>query len=87
MIRRVLVLFVGFGLSLSAAGSEIERTIRAELSGADAANFAIENLAGRMRVTSSSGDRVTVVARVVGESSELADAVRIERVADGGSAA
>ena len=64
-----------------------ERTIRAELSGADAANFAIENLAGRMRVTASSVDRVTVVARVVAESAELADAVRVERVADGGSAA
>ena len=89
MIRRVLFLFLGFGLALSAAGSEIERTIRAELSGADAANFAIENLAGRMRVTStaSSGDRVTVVARVVAESAELADAVSVERVAEGGSAA
>ena len=87
MIRRVLIVILGLGLSLSAARSETERTIRAELSGADAANFAIENLAGRMRVTASSVDRVTVVARVVAESAELADAVRVERVADGGSAA
>ena len=89
MIRRVLILALGFVLSLSAAASEVERTIRAELSGANAANFAIENLAGRMRVTSaaSSVDRVTVVARVVAESAELADAVRVERVADGRSVA
>ena len=33
MIRRVLVMILGFGLSLSAAGSDVERTIRAELSG------------------------------------------------------
>ena len=57
MVRRVLVLIFGCGLSLSAVGSEIERTIRAELSGADAANFAIENLSGRMRDRTSSHPR------------------------------
>lgn len=86
MVRRVLMLILGLGVSLSADASDTERTIRAELSGADAANFAIENLAGRMRVTASSVDRVTVVARVVAETAELADAVRVERVAGSGAA-
>ena len=87
MGRSALVLILGLSVALSARAADVERTIRAELSGADAVNFAIENLAGRMRVTASSVDRVTVVARVVAESAELADAVRVQRVADGRSVA
>jgi DUF4097 and DUF4098 domain-containing protein YvlB len=38
-----------------------------------------------MRISAGSGDRITVVARVFGETAELADAVRLERVAGGGA--
>jgi DUF4097 and DUF4098 domain-containing protein YvlB len=57
------------------------RTIRAELSGAEASSFQIENLAGTMWISEGTGDVVTVVATVHAESQSLADAVRIEHVA------
>ena len=63
--------------------SEVERTIRAELSGTDASRFRVENLAGRMRITVGTSDRVTVVASVHAEDASLADEVRLERVPAG----
>src|SRR5262245_44738832 len=90
MTRKALIIVVilvgGLGLSAPALGADVERTIRAELSGADLVNFAVENLAGRMHVVAGSGDRVRVVGRVVAETAELADAVRIERVGNGAAA-
>ena len=89
MARRfsMAILLVGLGLAPGAVADEVERTLRAELSGADLADFGIENLAGRMRISAGTGDRITVVARVFGESAELADAVRLERVPGEGSKA
>ena len=82
------VLALGLALSAPASGTEVVRTVQAELSGPDLARFAIENLAGTMRISASSGDRVTVVATVHAETQALADAVRIERVeASGGGPA
>ena len=75
---------VVIGLTLLAPpirASDAVRTIHAELSGADAASFQIENLAGTMRILEGTGDLVTVVATVHAESESLADAVRIERIA------
>ncbi len=69
------------------ADSEAVRTLRAELSGKDAANFCVENLAGTMRITAGTGDTVSVVATVYAESAALADAVRLERLAGDGGAA
>lgn len=63
------------------AAAEVTRTLRASLSGADLANFAVENLAGTMRIAPGSGDAVEVVVTVHAASEELADGVRLERVA------
>jgi hypothetical protein len=61
------------------AGADSIRSVRAELSGAEAARFAIENLAGAMRVSAGPGDKVVVVATVHGESDPLAAALQFER--------
>ena len=66
---------------------ETVRKLKAELTGADAAHFAVENLLGTMRISPGSGSTVTVTATVYGESSELADAVRLERMPGQGGAA
>jgi Putative adhesin len=87
MIRRALVLLLGFGMALAARGAETERTLRAELSGADLADFQVEGLAGIMRISVGAVDRLTVVATVRAENADLADGVRLERVLNGGAAA
>jgi len=69
------------------ANAETVRTVRAELSGADAAHFAVENLLGTMRIAPGTGPNVEVVATVHAETPELADAVRVERVDHGGGGA
>ncbi len=76
-----------FGIALVAAparGSAAEsvRTLRAELSGTEAANFAVENLVGAMHVSVGTGNAVTVVATVYAESEALANAVRLDRVTE-----
>ncbi len=87
MFRSAWGLVLGLGVAVSAGAAETERTIRAELSGSDLGNFAVENLAGRMRVSMGTGDRLTVVATVRAESAELAQGVRLERVGNGGAPA
>ncbi len=82
MLRRISFLSMLFAAA-AAARAETSRTLRLELSGADASRFAVENLVGTTRVTAGSGDRVEIVATVDAESAELADAVRLERVSDG----
>ena len=77
---------VALSLSLTAelhAAREVSRTIRTELPEAPAGGFAVENLAGHMRVTAGAGPAVVVVAIVHAESRALADAVRIEKVVSG----
>jgi hypothetical protein len=65
-----------------AGASDATRTLRAEISGADLQNFAVENLAGTMRIRSSAAEeKVVVVATIHAQSDELANAVRLERVA------
>ncbi len=66
---------------------ETVRILKAELTGAEASHFAVENLLGTMRISVGSGAAVTVTATVYGESAELADAVRLERMAGQGGAA
>jgi hypothetical protein len=87
MARRffLAILLLGLGLAPWARADDVHRTLQAELSGADLADFGVENLVGRMRISAGTGDRITVVARVVAESADLADAVRLERVAGDGS--
>ena len=89
MARRfaLAILLLGLGLASRASADEVQRTLRAELSGADLADFGVENLAGRMRISAGTEDKITVVARVFGQTAELADAVRLERVVGEGSRA
>jgi len=57
--------------------AEATRTLKVEIP-PSAARFAIENLAGTMRVAPGSGDTVVAVATVHAESEDLAAAVRFE---------
>jgi hypothetical protein len=72
-------------ITASSARAETVRTLRQELSGGDLARFAVENLAGTMRVTAG-GDRVSAVATIHAADEELASEVRFERVAGEGGA-
>ena len=87
MVRKALFLLVGLGLARLVAAAEVQRTVRAELTGADLARFEVENLAGEMRISTAAGDRVVVVATVHAEDASLADAVRLERVSEQGRTA
>lgn len=82
--RRLLVAaLVVSALGLSAPPSlaaDVQRTLEARLAGPDLGRFAVENLAGSLRVTGGAGDAVEVVATVHAESQDLADSLRIERV-------
>jgi hypothetical protein len=71
--------------ALPAAAAEITRTLRVEIPGAE--GFAIENLAGTMRVTRGGGAAVTAVATLHAENEELAGLVRFERVRESSSRA
>ena len=80
------VLALGAALSVPAdvaLAGEAVRTLRAELTGSEASRFAIENLVGTMEVTEGTGAAIEIVATVHAETSELADAVRLEKVGDG----
>lgn len=62
-----------------AAAAGAERTLRAELPASEP--FAVENLAGILRILPGDADTVVVVASVHAETADLADQVRLERVA------
>jgi hypothetical protein len=78
--HRLLLTISLLFLAAGASAAEVTRTLRAELTGADVTRFGIENLAGFMRVTGSSEDKVVAVASIHAESDALADSVRFERV-------
>ncbi len=61
------------------ASAEVTKVLKADLTGAEAARFAVENLIGTMRVTTGSGATVRVVATIHAETQELADSLRFER--------
>ncbi len=61
--------------------AEVTRTLRGELPAADLQRFAVENLAGIMRIKPGTGNTVVAIATVHAESEALARAVRLERVA------
>ncbi len=60
--------------------AETTRTVRVALSSDALGRFAVENLAGAMRVVPASGKTVVAVATVHAESDELANAVTFEQV-------
>jgi len=79
---RLLLLAVSLaGLASAATAGDATRSLRAELTAAEAARFRVENLVGFMRVVAGSGDKVVAVATVHAENEDLAGSVRFERVA------
>lgn len=60
--------------------AEVTRTLRGELTAAGLQRFAVENLAGIMRVKPGTGNRVVAIATVHAETEALASAVRLEQV-------
>jgi DUF4097 and DUF4098 domain-containing protein YvlB len=75
----VLLSVLGLGVTPFAA-AETTRTLKAELPAGDTTRYAVENLAGSMKVTVGSGDKVEAVATLHAESDAMADGVRFERV-------
>jgi hypothetical protein len=63
------------------ASAETTRTLRAELSASPSMAFAVENLAGTMRVVPAAVDNVVATATVHAENEALANAVRFEQIA------
>ena len=74
-----LIAIVCLFLASPLAAGEVTRTLEVELSDSGRP-FAVENLAGRMRIVTGSGRTVVAVATVHAESAELADSVRFEEV-------
>ena len=62
--------------------AETTRTIRLELPAGDAGHFAVENLAGTMRIAPGSGSVLVAIATIHAEDDELANAMKFERVLD-----
>ncbi len=89
--KAVGAILLGVGALLCGAAAlgaaEVTRTLKAELSGADLANFSVENLVGTMRVSAGVEGSVTVVATVHAEKQALADGVRLERMSGEGGMA
>ena len=79
-LRVPLLPLLAFGLAATAGASEATRTLRAELPAGETTRFAVENLAGFMRVSVGSGDTVEAVATLHAESDEMAKLVTFERV-------
>ncbi len=81
MRKRTLILSCAVAVAMlpqAPALAEVTRSVRAEIP-ADG-HFAIENLAGRMRVTSGTGNTVVAVATVHAEDEALAATLNFEKV-------
>ena len=87
MPRNALAVAIVVVLVAAAATAEVTRTLRVELTGDPAAGFAVDNLAGAMKVTAGDVGTVTAVATVHAEDAALADAVRFEQVVGNGGVA
>ena len=80
-MRRSFALVPVLGLMLAGlASAEATLTLHVQLSGDPARAFAVENLAGSMRITATDDANVTAVATLHAESDELARSVRFEQV-------
>lgn len=66
-------------LLASPVAADVTRTLTIEIP-PEAGRFAVENLAGTMKVSPGSTDKVVAIATVHAESEELAGAVRFEKV-------
>src|SRR5215831_14221803 len=79
-IRWIPVLAISLLAAAPGLRAETVKTLKLELSGADASRFAVENLVGTLRVSRGTGSSIEITATVYGESEEIAGAVRLERV-------
>lgn len=80
-MRRSFAFAPLLGLTLAGlAAAETTRSLRVQLSGDAGRPFAVENLAGSMRITGTDDPSVTAVATLHAESDALADSVRFEQV-------
>ena len=71
---------IGLLAAAPAASAETTRTARVELSSGALGHFAVENLAGTMRVGPGSGPSVVAVATIHAENDDLANAMKFEQV-------
>jgi hypothetical protein len=80
-MRRSLALVPVLGLTVAGlAAAETTRTLRVQLAGDPSRPFAVENLAGSMRITATDEPSVTAIATLHADSDELANSVRFEQV-------
>jgi putative adhesin len=77
---RTVLSLVAVVSAVSLASAETTRTLRAELSADAVGHFAVENLAGTMRVVPATGRTVVAVATVHAESDALAGSMKLEQV-------
>ena len=83
----LLCLAAAFSPAALLSASDVTKALNATLTGADAANFSVENLAGTMRISPGTEGTVTVAVTVHAESKTLADGMRLERLeGDAGAA-
>jgi len=80
MSKKTIVLAIAATAVTCTALAESTRTVQATLSPGAAGSFAVENLAGTMKVVAGGGDAVEVVATVHARSAALAEEVEIEEV-------
>lgn len=74
------VLLLACAATAAPALAEVTRILRVEVPSPTTGRWAIENLAGSMRVRRGQGPAAVAVATVHAESQELADAMRFEQV-------
>jgi len=82
-MRRYLSILAAAAIVLaatSAAMAETTKTLKIEYAPTGTERVTIENLAGSMRVSTGSGDRIVAVATVHAESDDVAAKVRFEEV-------
>jgi hypothetical protein len=79
-VRRALALSACILAPAVPATAEVTRTLKAQLSGDPTRAFAVENLAGSMRVMAGGGESVVATATLHAESDAVADLVRFEQV-------
>ncbi len=75
-----ILLGAGLLTATPAAAAEAIRKLQIELKGDPASYFAVENLAGTMRIVPGTGKTVVAIATVHAESDDLAAAVTFEQV-------
>jgi len=79
-VALVMALVLAVVGAAPAVAAEATRTLRVELNAPASGPFAVENLAGTMRIAPGSGSKVVAIATVHAESEELAATMKFEQV-------